>query len=65
MSRRVATAAQRKPNMPSSPREHPIAVWLSRTAEAARMYDARLTSLTVVLPCHDEEDNVDQAVREA
>ena len=29
------------------------------------MHDARLTSLTVVLPCHDEEDNVDQAVREA
>jgi len=65
MSRRVATAAQRKPNMPSSAREHPIVVWLSRTADAARMHDARLTSLTVVLPCHDEEDNVDQAVREA
>jgi glycosyltransferase involved in cell wall biosynthesis len=29
------------------------------------MPDARLTSLTVVLPCHDEEANVVQAVREA
>jgi glycosyltransferase involved in cell wall biosynthesis len=29
------------------------------------MSDARLSSLTVVLPCHDEEDNVAQAVREA
>ena len=29
------------------------------------MPDARLTSLSVVLPCHDEEGNVAQAVREA
>jgi glycosyltransferase involved in cell wall biosynthesis len=27
--------------------------------------DSRLTSLSVVLPCHDEEDNVAQAVQEA
>jgi len=29
------------------------------------MPDTRLESLTVVLPCHDEEDNVDQAIRDA
>jgi glycosyltransferase involved in cell wall biosynthesis len=29
------------------------------------MPDPRLESLTVVLPCHDEEDNVEQAIRDA
>jgi glycosyltransferase involved in cell wall biosynthesis len=29
------------------------------------MPDERLTSLSVVLPCHDEEDNVDAAIRAA
>jgi len=29
------------------------------------MPDDRLTSLSVVLPCHDEEDNVEAAIREA
>jgi glycosyltransferase involved in cell wall biosynthesis len=29
------------------------------------MPDARLSSLSIVLPCHDEEDNVQAAVREA
>jgi glycosyltransferase involved in cell wall biosynthesis len=29
------------------------------------MHDARLESLTVVLPCHDEEGNVEKAIRDA
>jgi glycosyltransferase involved in cell wall biosynthesis len=38
---------------------------LSEAPDAGAMHDARLTSLTVVLPCHNEEENVDQAIREA
>jgi glycosyltransferase involved in cell wall biosynthesis len=38
---------------------------LSEAPDAGAMHDARLTSLTVVLPCHDEEENVAQAIREA
>jgi glycosyltransferase involved in cell wall biosynthesis len=38
---------------------------LSVVVDAAGMPDDRLTSLSVVLPCHDEEENVAAAIRQA
>jgi glycosyltransferase involved in cell wall biosynthesis len=51
--------------MSASGRERTLGVRLSVVAEAARMPDDRITSLSVVLPCHDEEDNIAAAIREA
>src|SRR4051812_4934582 len=62
----AATAAQRKPNTGRKDREPALCAGLSARAHAARMPAAdRLRSLTVVLPCHDEEDNVATAIRDA
>ena len=51
--------------MAASDREPALRVALSVVADACAMFDERLTSLSVVLPCHDEQDNVAAAIREA
>jgi glycosyltransferase involved in cell wall biosynthesis len=51
--------------MGASGREPALGEQLSEAPDASRMPDNRLTSLTVVLPCHDEEDNVEAAIRDA
>jgi glycosyltransferase involved in cell wall biosynthesis len=51
--------------MGASGRERTLGTRLRVVADASGMPDDRLTSLSVVLPCHDEEDNVAAAIREA
>jgi glycosyl transferase family 2 len=64
-SRLRATAGQQEPNMTASGRERALGERLSVAADPAAMTESRLTGLSIVLPCHDEEANVAQAVREA
>src|SRR4051812_5863653 len=51
--------------MRASARERWLVRRLSVVTDAPAMPDDRLTSLSVVLPCHDEEENVSAAIREA
>jgi glycosyltransferase involved in cell wall biosynthesis len=51
--------------MSASGREPALGRRLSVVVDACAMPDERLTSLSVVLPCHDEQENVAAAVRQA
>ena len=60
MSRPRATPAQRNPNIAPSAPEQRLVRRLSKAPDAFVMPAARLSSLTVVLPCHDEEGKVER-----
>jgi len=51
--------------MSASGREPALGRRLSVVVDACAMPDERLTSLSVVLPCHDEQENVAAAISQA